>query len=96
MNGEAKVFLGKGLYNIHFKEAGILLKNDHGNIKIPKDWMESVQKLGAKNRFVLNTTDGAFVFQIKDIMGMVKKRDTLANLIYEKYIRSEIPEEGWD
>ena len=29
-------------------------------------------------------------------MGMGKKRDVLTSLIYEKYIKSEIPEEGWD
>ena len=50
IKGEAKVFLDKGLYNIHFKEAGILLKNEQIELKIPKNWMESVQKLGAKNR----------------------------------------------
>lgn len=97
LEGKSQVFVnGNNFFNIHFKEAGLLLKNNGNEVKIPKDWMKSVEKLGVKNRFVLHTTDGDFVFQIKDLMGSGKKRDLLMSLIYEEYLKSPIPESGWD
>jgi hypothetical protein len=103
LDGKTKVFVNGNLFNIYFKEAGILLEEtgvlsdiEGSTVKIPKDWMKNMEKLGAKNRFVLHTSDGDFVFQIKEIVGMGKKRDLLMALIYEKYLKSPIPEEGWD
>ncbi len=99
MNGEEKVLFNKDWYYIHFKEAGVLLKGDLNGkvIKIPKDWMQSVAGYKkARNKFILRTTDGNFDFLVYGLRNLSKRRDMITGLIYEKYLKSEIPEEGWD